>query len=68
MSFHRHICNYEDVDLRVEAGEWVARDASDMSAEGWELVSFSVSQHTSGDGSPLPGASVWAIYRKAVSP
>lgn len=57
MSFHRHICNYEDVDLRVEAGEWVARDASDMSAED-----------TSGDGSPLPGASVWAIYRKAVSP
>lgn len=68
MSFRRHVCNYEDVDLKAEAGEWVARDAADMAESGYELVSFSVCQHMSGDGAPLPGASVWAIYKKAVTP
>ncbi len=59
-----HQSNYTDVNRRVDAGEWVAKDADAMALEGWELVSFAVVQHASGDGTHLPGAAVWAVYRR----
>lgn len=60
-----HKSNYDNVDRLVDAGTWVMYDADAMSLDGgWELVSFSVCQHMSGDGTPLQGASVWALYRR----
>ncbi len=60
----KHRTNYTDVTRRIDASEWVEKDADEMSAEGWELVTFSVVQHMSGDGTPLPGAAVFAVYRR----
>lgn len=56
--------NYVDVDLRVEAGSWVATDAAEMAVDGWRLVSFAVCQHFAGDGRPLRGAAVFAVYSR----
>ncbi len=60
-----HACKYKDVDRRVDAGSWVSEDANAMAEQGWELVSFAVVQHAGGDGTHLPGAAVWAIYRRS---
>ncbi len=54
---------YTDIKLKVNAGEWVARIATLKAKLGLHLVSFSVCQHMSGDGTPLPGASVFAIFK-----
>jgi len=59
-----YVSNYTDVDRRVDAGEWVAKDAEEMARAGWELVSFSICQHMSGAAYPLPGAAVFAVYRR----
>jgi hypothetical protein len=59
-----HESNYGDVQQRVDAGDWVKKDADMMAEKGWELVSFAVCQHMSGDGTPLRGAAVWALYRR----
>lgn len=51
-----------DVDEHWCANEQIAAEANAMAADGWRLVSFSVSRFVSSDGRPLRGATVFCAY------